>query len=146
MTGESLLDELPPNVPDDLRAFLECRADRATIANGPVTWVEIPPQARGFIGGATHPELDVQPGPVAGTANLRVSAGWVSATLVASVEGGRLVIDTSRLPFLAPESIRRDVGRFVDELNARLAANGKALGEPGFGPEGLTLTKVDAAG
>ena len=39
MAGDPLLDDLPPNLPEDLRAFLECTGDVATIANGPVAWV-----------------------------------------------------------------------------------------------------------
>jgi hypothetical protein len=145
-TGRSILDDLPASVPADLRAFLECTTDAATIANGPVTWVEIPPKARGMFGGATHPELRVAPGASPSTAVLRISAGWVSATLPASVVEGRLAIDTSKLPFLAPASIAIEIRRFVDAINGRLAANGKALDEPTFGPEGMTLRKVDRPG
>ena len=146
MTGEPLLDQLPASVPDDLRAFLECRADRATIRNGPVTWVEIPPSARGMLGGVAHPDLTITPGQSPGAALLQIKAGWVSAKLPAMVSGGRLRVDTSKLPFLAPRSVKTDIERFVDELNARLAAHGKALREPTFGPDGMTLTKVDAPG
>jgi hypothetical protein len=146
MTDEPLLDQLPGSLPEDLRAFLECRADQATIRNGPVAWVEIPPSARGMLGGAASPELMVTPGPGPGTAIVQVRAGWVSAKLPAAVVGGRLRIDTSKLPFLTPKSVRADIERFVGELNERLAANGKALGEPSFGPDGMTLTKVDAPG
>ena len=146
MTDEPLLDQLPPNLPDELRAFLECHGTQATIRNGPVTWVEIPPSARGMLGGAVHPELTVTPGPAAGTAYLQVKAGWVSARLPVMVANGLLKIDSSKLPFLAPKSVRSDIDRFVDELNARLAANGKALGQPSFGPQGMTLTKVDVTG
>jgi hypothetical protein len=142
MTDRPLLDQLPPNLPEDLRAFLDCHADRATIPNGPVEWVEIPPNVRGMLGGAARPELTITPGPAPATAYLKVKAGWVSATLPAMVRDGRLAVDTSKLPFLAPPSIATDIKRFVDELNGRLAANGKALGEPSFGPEGMTLTKV----
>ena len=144
MTGDAILDDLPASVPADLRAFVECTGDEATIANGPVTWVEIPPNVRGMLGGATHPDLQVSPGAAPSTAILRIRAGWVSATLPASVVDGRLAIDTSKLPFLAPASIKQDIQRFVAALNGRLAANGKALGEPAFGPGGMTLTKVNA--
>ena len=146
MTDQPMLDTLPPSLPEDLRAFLECRGDRATIANGPVEWVEIPPNVRGMLGGATRPELTVAPGSSPSTAIFTVKAGWVSATLPASVTGGKLAIDTSKLPFLAPRSIATQIKQFVDELNGRLAANGKALGEPTFGPEGMTLTKVSLEG
>ena len=145
MTNESMLDELPANLPDDLRAFIECHGDRATIRNGPVAWVEIPPNARGMLGGATHPTLTVTPGRAPGTALLEIRAGWASAKLPAAVSGGKLAIDSSKLPFLAPKSVRGDIDRFVGELNARLARNGKALGAPSFGPDGMTLSKVDIA-
>lgn len=146
MTGDSLLDGVAPELPEDLRAFVECRADTATIANGPVAWVEIPPNLRGMLGGATRPDLTVKPGSAPGTATLVVKAGWISATLPAAVAGGKLSVQTSKLPFLAPPSIARDIKRFVDELNGRLAANGKALSEPTFGPEGMTLRKVALEG
>jgi len=143
MAGESLLNDLPPNLPADLRAFLECTSDVATIANGPIEWVEIPANVRGLLGGASQPELEITPGAGPSSALLRVRAGWVSATFPASVVDGRLAIDTSRLPMLAPASIANDIRRFVDALNGRLAANGKALAAPSFGADGMTLTKVD---
>lgn len=146
MPGDSLLDDLPPNLPDDLRAFLQCTGEEATIANGPVAWVEIPPNVRGLLGGAAHPVLDVLPGSTPSTATLRVTAGWVAATLPATIADGRLSIDTSKLPMLAPRSIAADIQGFVAALNGRLAANGKALAEPSFGPSGMTLTKVDRPG
>jgi hypothetical protein len=146
MSDSSLLDELPPNLPADLRAFIECTGDRATIANGPVEWVEIPPSVRGMLGGAAHADLTVVAGTAPSTAVITVKAGWVSATLNASVVDGRLAIDTSKLPFLAPRSIATGIQQFVAALNGRLAANGKALGAPSFGPEGMTLTKIDAGG
>ena len=143
MAGDTLLDDLPPNLPADLRAFLDCTGAVATIANGPVEWVEIPPNVRGMLGGATRPELQVSAGPTPSSAVLQVRAGWVSATLPASVVDGRLRIDTSKLPMLAPRSIAADIERFVEALNGRLAANGKALAPPTFGAAGMTLTKVE---
>ena len=146
MADDTLLDDLPPNLPAELRAFLECTGDVATIANGPVEWVEIPANVRGLLGGAVRPELQVSPGPTPSSAILRVRAGWVSATLPASVVDGRLRIDTSKLPMLAPRSIAADIERFVEALNGRLAANGKALAAPSFDVGGMTLTKVDRPG
>lgn len=146
MAGDPLLDDLPPNLPADLRAFLECTGDVAVIANGPVTWVEIPPNVRGLLGGAAHPELLVTAGSMPSTAILRVTAGWVAATLPTAVVDGRLSINTSKLPMLAPRSIATEIQRFVEALNGRLAANGKALAEPSFSPSGMTITKVDKAG
>jgi hypothetical protein len=143
MAGDTPLDHLPPNLPADLRAFLDCTSDVATIANGPIEWVEIPPNVRVMLGGATRPELQIVPGPAPSSALLKVRAGWVSATLPAAVVDGRLSIDTSKLPMLAPGSIARDIKRFVEALNGRLAANGKALAPPSFGAGGMTLTKIE---
>ena len=146
MAGHNVLDDLPPNLPADLRAFLDCTGDVATIANGPIEWVEIPANVRGLLGGAARPELQVSPGPTPSSAILKVRAGWVSATLPAAVVDGRLRVDTSKLPMLAPGSIATEIRRFVDALNGRLAANGKALAPPSFNADGMTLTKIDRAG
>ena len=142
MTAGSVLDALPPELPDDLRAFLECTADRATLANGPVTWVAIPPGARGLVGEGP-PVLEIQPGSTSASATLRLSLGWLKVTLPAAVNEGRLVIDTRKLPFLTPGSVKQEIQRFVDDLNGRLAAHGKQLGAPEFSPSGMTLSKVD---
>jgi len=74
MSGENLLDQLPPNLPADLRAFLECTGDVATIANGPIEWVEIPANVRGLLGGAARPELQITPGTGPSSALLQVRA------------------------------------------------------------------------
>jgi hypothetical protein len=141
MTDQPLLDGVAPSLPEDLRGFLDCTVDTATIRNGPIEWLEIPSNVRAMLGGKS-PELQVAPGSGPGTAVLTIRAGWIGATLPAAVVSGRLSIDTSKLPFLTPASIKRDILRFVDELNARLAANGMALGEPVIGPDGMTLSKV----
>lgn len=132
---------LPASLPQDLRDFIECRSDSATIANGPVTWVELPDAATGLLGKAP-PELTVTPGEDAGTATLQVKIGFMSVTLPTSVAEGKLAIDTSKLPFWAPSSVKGDVASFVDGLNDWLAANGKALAPPTFSDAGMTLTKV----
>ena len=142
MTAGSLLDALPPELPDDLRAFLECRADRATLSNGPVTWVAIPPGARGLVGHGP-PVLEILPGSTSTSATLRLSLGWLKVALPAAVSDGRLVIDTRKLPLLTPGSVKQEIQRFVDDLNGRLAAHGKQLGPPEFSPGGMTLSKVD---
>ena len=145
MTDQSLLDAAASSLPEDLRAFLDCTADTATIRNGPIEWLEIPSNVRAMLGGKS-PELKIAAGSGPGTAILTIRAGWIGATLPAAVVGGKLSINTSKLPFLAPASIGRDIKRFVDELNGRLAANGKALGEPVITPDGMTLSKVALGG
>jgi len=132
---------LPDSLPQDLRDFIECRSDSTTIENGPVTWVQLPDAATGLLGKAA-PELTITPGQVAGTASLKVKIGFMSITLPTTVAGGKLAIDTSKLPFWAPSSVRGDVASFVDGLNDWLAANGKALAPPTFDDAGMMLTKV----
>ena len=145
MTDQPLLDGIASSLPADLRAFLDCQADTATIRNGPIEWLEIPQNIKAMLGGKS-PELTIVEGGTPGSAVLTIRAGWIGATLPAAVVAGRLTIDTSKLPFLAPPSIARDIKRFVDELNGRLAANGKALAAPVIGPDGMTLSKVSLAG
>ena len=144
MTSGSVLDALPPELPDDLRAFLECRVERAILTNGPVTWVRLPPSARGLVGDGP-PVLEVVPGSTPTSAMLRLSLGWLKVALPAAVSEGRLVIDTGKLPMLTPGSVAREIQRFVDDLNDRLAAHGKQLGPPAFSQSGMTLTKIDRA-
>ncbi len=132
---------LPDSLPQDLRDFIECRSDSAAIANGPVTWVQLPDAATGLLGKAP-PELTIKPGQAPGTASLKVKIGFMSITLPTTVTGGKLAIDTSKLPFWAPSSVKDDVATFVDGLNDWLAANGKALAPPTFDDAGMTLTKV----
>jgi hypothetical protein len=144
MPGDDALDHLPPELPADLRAFLECTGDATTIANGPIQWLEIPANVRGLLGGASQAALEMQPGPAPASALVKVRAGWVSATLTATIVGGRLTIDSLKLPMLAPRSIATAIEDFVSALNTRLAANGKALAPPSFGTGGMTLTKIDS--
>lgn len=133
---------LPPELPDDLRDFIECRSASVTIADGPMAWVRLPDAASGFLGRDTRPVLTVRPGRTPGTADLSVKLGFLSASLPAAVVDGRLVIETSRLPFWAPASVADDIAAFVDSLNGWLASNGHELGVPTFDGGGMTLTKV----
>jgi hypothetical protein len=133
---------LPPGLPADLRDFIECRTETATIANGPMTWVQLPDAASGFLGKGSAPVLTVKAGSVPGTAELSVKVGFLSATLPAAVREGRLQIETSKLPFWAPGSVAQEITGFVASLNGWLAANGYQLGKPTFDAAGMTLTKV----
>jgi len=133
---------LPPELPADLRDFIECRSQTVTIANGPMTWVRLPEAASGFMAGGSGPVLTVRPGDAPGTALLSVKLGFLSAALPAAVVDGKLVIETSKLPFWAPGSVRADITAFVDSLNSWLAENGYALAAPTFDDGGMTLTKV----
>ena len=130
----------PPTCPRTCRASWSAPATSRSIRNGPVAWVEIPPNVRGLLGGAAQPGAHrSRRARRRSTAILRVKAGWVAATLPAPSSTGRLSIDTSKLPFARPARIAAEIQRFVEELNGRLAANGKAP-RPNrrFGPDGMT--------
>ena len=136
MTGEPLLDGVSPALPEDLRAFLECTADTATIRNGPVTWVEIPAERPGACSAARAPSCTVTPGPPR-TALLKIKAGWIGGD---TAGGGRRRQAFGRHLEAAvprPASIATEIQPVRRrEFNARLAANGKALGAPSIGPTG----------
>lgn len=143
--ADESLPPLPDGLPDDLRAFLECRTPSATIANGPIDWIVLPAAATSFLGGATKPELTVRPGPTPDGAILDIKVGFLSVSLPASVVDLKLAVDTSKLPFWAPGSVKGDVAAVVDGINQRLASHGMGLGPPSIGPDGLTLSKVPLA-
>jgi hypothetical protein len=142
MTGRVEAPRLPPEVPDDLRRFVECTADSVTIADGPLTWVSLPAEATLFLSRDTKPELRISPGPAPSSATARVKVGFISAELGLQVSNGRLVVDASRLPGWAPASVADGLRLAVDELNAWFAQNGVALAPPTFGPAGTTFRKV----
>ena len=139
---DAVLSPLPDGLPEDLRDFLECRTASATIANGPIEWVQLPDAATSFLGGAKKPELTVRPGAAPDVAILDIKVGFLSVSLPASVADGKLSVDTSKLPFWAPGSVKTDVAAVVNGINQRLASHGMGLGSPVIGPDGLTLSKV----
>ena len=126
--------ELPASLPQDLRDFVEFRTSTVTIRNGPQTWIG---QAN------PPPDLTIVPGSTADTMTIKVSLGFISASLPAAIGAGRLSIDTKGLPWLAPQSIAVAINAYVDQLNRWFEANGKGLGMPTFGSGEVTLHLVD---
>ncbi len=136
---------LPDSLPDDLRDFVECRSASVLIKNGPQVWVTVPEGISGFLSRDAKPDLTIEPGLVPGSARVKVSLGFISMTLPATIADGRLSIDTNGLPMFAPASVAREISAFVDALNTWFEVNGQALGPPVFGVGQLRLDKVPLA-
>ncbi len=136
---------LPANLPQDLRDFVECRTASVLILDGPQAWVAIPAGISGFLSSDAKPELTIEPGLIPGSARVKVSLGFISMTLSATIEDGRLSVDTNGLPMFAPASLAREIKDFVDTLNAWFKANGMGLGPPVFGIGKLRMDKVPLA-
>lgn len=139
---------LPANLPQDLRDFIECRADVVRIANGPVDWIDVPEEARQAFGKDTKAQVQITPGAGTNTdvatADLKISVGPLSATVPMAIHDGKLLIDSSGLPDWAPAAMADELDRFQNRLNAWLAANGRKLAPPYFSDGGILLTKVPA--
>jgi len=135
--------ELPPNLPRDLRDFVECRSTSVTIRDGPQAWVQLPNEVKGYLPADAAPDLAIESGPTPGTMTIKVQLGFFSVSLPATIDAGRLSIDTSKLPWLAPASIGTSITRYVDTLNAWFQANGKGLASPTFGSGEVSLRLVD---
>jgi len=135
--------ELPPNLPQDLRDFVECRTTSVAIKDGPQAWVGVPDGAKGFLSPGAAPELRIEPGGSPEAMTIKVGLGMFSVSLPATIRDGRLSIDTRALPWLAPASIGTAITTYVDSLNAWFAANGKGLALPEFGPGEVVLRLVD---
>jgi len=134
---------LPASTPPEIREFVECRADRLTLADGPITWIDVPMAARLMFGSAP-PTLRITRGADPASATLHVALGPVSVSAPATVRDGELRIDTTALPSWVPSSITKELVGFQDRLNAWLAANGQELGPPEFAEGSMTLVKVPA--
>jgi hypothetical protein len=135
--------ELPPNLPQDLRDFVECRSTSVTIKDGPQAWVAVPDGVKGYLAPNAAPELRIEPGPSPEAMTIKVGLGVFSVSLPATIREGRLSIDTKALPWLAPASIGTGITSYVESLNAWFAANGKGLASPEFGPGEVVLRLVD---
>lgn len=129
---------LPREVPEAIREFVRCRRDRLELDPGRLAWL---PRPEGVpIPEGTEPSVTLEPGEHPGTVNVSVGWGFVSLTLPVSVADGRLRIDTSNIPFLGD-----DISRWVDDLNADLAANGKRFDEVRLRDGKAHLTKAAVA-
>ena len=137
--------ELPPNVPKELRDFVECTSNSVTITDGAQAWVTLPEGLQKIVGKNAKPTLSIKPGNAPGNATIRIGVGGFNLDIPASIANGKLAIDAAKLPFYVPDSIAKDVGNFVDDLNAWFGHNGWGLGSPAFGQGQVSLSKVPLA-
>ena len=87
--------QLPPEAPEDLRDFLECKSAKVALKDGNLSWLPLPPEIKDFVPEGAKPDLAIEPGATPGTASIKVSLGPISLSLPASVSGGQLTVDTS---------------------------------------------------
>ena len=136
---------LPANVPKGLRDFIECRERSVDLKDGPVDWVDLPPEIAAILPKGTKPKLSIIPGSAPGTATIKVSLAFISIELPAAISNGVLSIDTSDVSSLVPKEAIAGLKKFVDDLNAWLKFKGYGLGPLTFANGGVTLRKVPLA-
>ena len=140
MPGErSERTRLPRNTPQPLRDFVRCRRDSVTIEPGTLDWLPTPP---GLPDGTLRPSVAFSEED--GAAVITVTWGFLAVRLPATVENGRLRIDTSHLPGIL-DSLKREIEEWVDDLNADLRANGRQLGGWELEDGDLSLRKAPLA-
>jgi hypothetical protein len=119
--------ELLPTTPKELRAFVDCTADKVTIKNGAQAWLK---------GG----EIEITPGETPTTGTLAAGKGFLKFHFPVSVANGQLTFDMT--DSYAPKEIQDGLTTFANDLNAWFKHKGRQLGPVTFGPDGTTLTKV----
>jgi hypothetical protein len=137
--------QLPPEAPEDLRDFLECKSAKVTLKDGNLSWLPLPPEIKDFVPEGAKPDLAIEPGATPGTASIKVSLGPISLSLPASVSGGQLTVDTSDPGMFTPQKLVDGINQAVKDINDWFKHNGKGFGKPVFGNKEVTLTKVDLA-
>src|SRR5262245_56035438 len=126
--GDAKPPRLPDGLPDDLRAFFECRTTSATIKDGPF-------EVSGYKGA-----VSIKPGATPGTATLGIDVG-ATLDFPVSIENGALKVDFGWKASFLPEGATQ----WLDDLNAWFKANGYAWGQPTFDKGTTTLRKVPLA-
>jgi len=63
---------LPSYLPSDLRAFVECRADRVELAGGNAAWIPVPPVLKKTVGLFLKPKARIEPDGEPGVARVGV--------------------------------------------------------------------------
>jgi hypothetical protein len=134
--------ELPSYLPADLRAFVECRADRVELKGGSAAWIPVPPVLKNTVGLFLKPKAVIEPDADSPGA-ARVSVRWalVSMTFRASVVDGRLVLDADGIRGGMLDEVASGMDHWADQLNGWLAANGYRLGAPDVAPGRIALRK-----
>ena len=132
---------LPSYLPSDLRAFVECRADRVELAGGNAAWIPVPPVLKKTVGLFLKPKARIEPDGEPGVARVGVRWALVSMSVRASVEDGRLVLDPGATQGGMLDDVAKGMGDWADQLNGWLAANGYRLGAPDIAPNRIALRK-----
>ena len=132
---------LPSYLPADLRAFVECRADRVELEGGNAAWIPVPPVLKHTVGLFLKPKAQIEPDDAPGTARVSVRWALVSMSFRASVEDGRLVLDPGAMQGGMLDDVAKGMGDWADQLNGWLAANGYRLGQPDIAPGRIALRK-----
>jgi hypothetical protein len=133
---------LPSYLPADLRAFVECRADRVELEGGAAPWIPVPPVLKKTVGLFLKPKAQIEPQTgTPGAARVGVRWALVSMTFVASVVDGRLVLDPDGLRGGMLDDVAKGMDDWANQLNDWLAANGYRLGSPDIAPGRIALRK-----
>jgi hypothetical protein len=125
---------LPANADPALVEFVGCHTEQLTLASGSVSWLPMPPAVPSFLG---HPHAAFARAGTAvivtvrfGLLSLKLRAEVVNGTLVAKVEGKRSF------------GLRDAIERWVRDVNAHLAANGRKLSSITTDGRTATITKA----
>ncbi len=124
---------LPPDAPESVRAFVECRSNRLELDLRQLGWLS----AAGY-----QPSVELLPGSTAATAPLRVTwdtAGFLTTDVRLTVVSGRLSVDTGILPSL----LRSDADRWIADFNRTLTERSKELDQLRAEHDRVTFTKRD---
>lgn len=137
--------QLPKDVPEDIRLFVECKKLTVTIQNGKVPWLPLPDDVKKYLPDSVKPELSITPGSKPGTATIKLGLGPISVSLPASVSDGTLSVDTSDVGMLVPDKLVDGINQAVKDLNDWFKHKGHGFGPPKFGEGQVTLSKIDIA-
>lgn len=137
---------LPPGAPKDVVDFVSCKAATLSWQSGKVDWLKLqdvlPKKFPGaeWIPDNAKVEISFE-ATAGGGVTVGIGVGGITLlSLPASIKGGKLDVDTSKLPNVggAPKAVTK----WVDDLNATLRDNGKQLGGMTLKDGKLTVDKA----
>ena len=132
---------LGDEVPAPIRDFVSCTSDEVVLDSADSSWVPKPPQLGEW---APSPDITFTEGSAPDSGTVGVDFPMApEATFDVAVVDGQLTVDLSGLGPLA-DMVGGSIQRFVDDLNAQLADNGKEFGPTSFADGKLTATKRPA--
>jgi hypothetical protein len=133
--------QLPSYLPADLRAFVECRADRVELHGGKAPWIPVPAVLKHTVGLFVKPSAEIEPAATPGSAHVAVRWALVNLAFTASVVDGRLVLDAGDMRGGMLDDVAKGMDEWADQLNGWLAAGGYRLGSPDVAPGRIALRK-----